>query len=86
MFLGICVAAPLLRLGRGAFAGHPVLADEPTAQVDGAAAGRTERERWVLLARLYVGLAGRTTGHAVLVGAGSSEFKRVATDIAKVKD
>ena len=86
MFLGTCVAAGLFRFGRGALARHAVLADEPAPQVDRAATRRAERERRVLLPGLYVDLASGTARHAVVVGAASTEFKRVATDNGKVKD
>src|SRR6267142_1847684 len=60
MLLRIAVAAvlrlPLLR----PLVGHPVLADEPPAEIDGAATRGAERERRVLLAWLHLPAAGGT--------------------------
>src|SRR5712691_2116782 len=81
MLLGILVAALALgRLLRGPLAGRPVLAGEPAAEIDGAAARGAERERGVLLAWLHLRAAGGTTAHAVVVGKDDPDFKRVARD------
>src|SRR5713101_6326474 len=79
MLLGILVAA-LGRLLRGPFAGRPVLAGEPAAEIDGAAARGAERERGVLLAWLHLRATGGTAAHAVVVGKDDPDFKRVARD------